>query len=63
MICFRCFLNIVDNKNTFIYSSFWIVNTNDDFELKEVIDLETFYKDMRKLDPETNNLVGEGYVH
>lgn len=74
MICFRCFLNVVNDKNTFLYTSLWIVNTNDDiskitgtlsddFELKEVLDKDTFYKEMRKLDPDTENLVGEGYVH
>lgn len=74
MICFRCFLNVIDDKNTYLYSSLWIVNTNDDiskitgtlsddFELNEVTDLESFYKDMRKLDPEIERLVGEGYVH
>ena len=58
MICFRCFLNVINDKNTFNYTSLWIVNTyndiskitgtlSDDFELTQVLDVDKFYKDMK----------------
>jgi len=72
MICFRCHKGNNDLV-TYTYPSLWIVNTNDpiigslseDFKLEEVhLDqVSIFYKLIKKLDPETVNLIGEVYVH
>lgn len=68
MICFRCYSEKTD-QTRYSYPSLWIVNTNDnidklveDFRLEE-IDKNTLFKSIRKLDSETENLIGESYVH
>ena len=64
-------------KPTYNYPSLWIVNSNDpiekiigslhdDFEFTEVIEKELkeeFYINFQKSNPESENIIGEGYVH
>jgi hypothetical protein len=79
MICFRCWKQ--QDKMEYKYNSLWIVNTNEpiqniigstwsDFEFEEIIDLDQFLTEIKKL-PETEepefingyNCIGEAYVH
>lgn len=76
MICFRCVL-VNKEVSEYIYPSYWIVNTNDDFKtiLGSIYDdydfleikqdsLDLFLKRMEKNeDDNDDSLIGESYVH
>lgn len=67
MICFRCWKS--QDKNEYIYDSFWIANTNepikniigsmwDDFDFEETFKLDEFVDKIKKLfNPETDEPV------
>ncbi len=73
MICFRCWKN--QESNTYEYKSLWIVNTlepistvigsfADDFIFEESTDINTFIKDIAKIENiDDTNCIGESYVH
>ena len=74
MICFRCYQQTATQVNTYQYPSLWIVNSNDqvssiigslseDFVFNDVPDPAAFYSLIQKMDPETENLMAESYVH
>jgi hypothetical protein len=69
MICFRCYKN---DNNSYSYPSLWIVNSNDDIKniieliyddyiYNEETDIESFLRDIQKIDDE--KCIEEAYVH
>jgi hypothetical protein len=69
MICFRCYKN---ENNSYSYPSLWIVNSNDDIKdiiesiyddyiYNEETDIESFLRDIQKIDDE--KCIEEAYVH
>jgi len=79
MICFRCWKYQHDTK--YKYESFWIVNTNEpihniigsteeDFVFEEVVDIDNFISNIKKLPDSDDDVfvneyacIGESYVH
>lgn len=79
MICFRCWK--YQHEVKYKYESFWIVNTNEpihniigsteeDFVFEEVIDIDNFISNIKKLPDSDDDVyvneytcIGESYVH